>query len=144
MIRYGLVGVGGYAAVWVRWLEALRQRGVARIAAVVVRSPQRYADEVARLQQQGCAVQPDLEALLTAGGVDIVGLPTGIATHAPLAQQALQAGYPVVVEKPLAAAIQDALAVQEAEERAGRWCAVAYQWLHSPTIQALADLLRRG
>lgn len=144
MIRYGLVGVGGYAAVWVRWLEALRQRGVARIAAVVVRSPQRYADEVARLQQQGCAVQPDLEALLTAGGVDIVGLPTGIATHAPLARQALQAGYPVVVEKPLAAAIQDALAVQEAEERAGRWCAVAYQWLHSPTIQALADLLRRG
>jgi predicted dehydrogenase len=144
MIRYGLVGVGGYASVWVRWLEALRQRGVACIGAVVVRRPERYGEELARLAAQGCAVYPALDALLADEGIDIIGLPTGIATHAPLAGQALDAGYPVLVEKPLAATVQEAWAVQEAEARSGRWCAVAYQWLHSPTIQALAGLLARG
>lgn len=144
MIRYGLVGVGGYAGVWMRHLETLRQRGVARIGAVVVRSPERYPEEMALLQQQGSIAYPDLDAMLAAGGVDLVGLPTGIASHAPMTIQALDAGYPVIVEKPLTAAIQDALAIQAAEARSGKWCAVAYQWLHSPTIQALAKLFAAG
>ncbi len=144
MIRYGLVGVGGYASVWTRWLEALCARGVACIGAAVVRRPERHPEEVVRLRRQGCALYPDLATLLAAGGVDLIGLPTGIATHAPMAVQALEAGYPVLVEKPLCAVIQDAWAVQEAEARSGRWCAVAYQWLHSLTIQALAQLLQEG
>ncbi len=144
MIRFGLVGLGGYASIWTRWLETLRQRGIACIGAVVVRNPGRYGEELERLSRQGCRVYPDLASLLEMGGVDVVGLPVGIASHAPLAVQALEAGYPVIVEKPLAGAIQEALAVAEAEARSGQWCAVAYQWLHSPTIQALAGLIARG
>jgi predicted dehydrogenase len=144
MIRYGLVGIGGYGAVWVRCLERLREQGIACVGAAVVRNPERYRDQVAHLHGQGCAISPDLDSMLAAGGIDLVGCPTGIATHAPLAIQALDAGYPVIVEKPLTAAIQDALAVQAAARRSGHWCAVAYQWLHSPTIQALADLLAEG
>ncbi len=143
-MRYGLVGIGGYGAVWVRCLESLRERGIARLSAAVVRHPERYREQVARLREQGCAIYPELGSMLAAGGIDLVGVPTGIATHAPLAMQALDAGYPVIVEKPLTAAIQDALAIEEAETRSGLWCAVAYQWLHSPTIQALAHLLAAG
>ena len=144
MIRFGLVGIGGYGAVWVRSLERLRKRDIARISAAVVRNPEPYQEQVSRLQEQGCAIYPDLESMLAAGGLDLVGVPTGIASHAPLAMQALDAGYPVIVEKPLTAAIQDARAIEAAEARSGLWCAVAYQWLHSPTIQALADLLDEG
>ncbi len=144
MIGFGLVGVGGYGA---RWLEALWQleaQGIAHVAAAVIRSPERYEQEMADLRQRGCAIYPDMDGLLADSDVAIIGLPTGIASHAPLAIRALEAGYPVIVEKPLTATIQAARSVQHAETKSGQWCAVAYQWIHSPTIQSLRRLLCEG
>lgn len=144
MIRYGLVGIGGYAQVWLKALDVLASRGIARLAAAVVRNPTRYASEIARLQAQDVIVYPTMEAMLEDAQVNVIGIPTGIASHAPLAVQALEAGYPVLVEKPLAATIQEGLTLHQAEERSAHWCAVAYQWLYSPTIQALAALTTQG
>jgi predicted dehydrogenase len=144
MINYGVIGVGGYARVWLQALDRLEQQGTARVAAAVVRAPERYSAEVARLRQQGCAIFASLEEMLASARVDILGVPTGIATHAPLAISALNAGLPVLVEKPLCGTIQEAHRIREAEQASGRWCAVGYQWLHSPTIQWLRALVRQG
>lgn len=146
MIGYGIVGVGGFAAHCVRALEAVEGTGVARLAAAVVRDPARYAAEVARLRGRGCAIYASLEEMLARGRgeVDVVDVPTGIALHVPLATQALEAGYNVLVEKPVAATIQEVLSLREAERRSGRWCAVGYQWIYSPTIQWLRARLQSG
>lgn len=146
MIRFGIVGIGGFAAVWMQCLDALEEKGVARVAAAVVRRPERYTEQVAALQSRGCSIYPSLDIMLeqAVGEIDIVGLPTGIAHHVPMAIQAMEVGYPVLVEKPLAATVQEVHMLQQAEERSGQWCAVGYQWLHSPTIRWLADRIQSG
>ena len=78
------------------------------------------------------------------GLVDLIGLPVGIPLHADMVIQALQAGYHVHVEKPLAVTVQQVRAIQQAERDAGRWVAVGYQFIYSPTIQWLRDKLRSG
>jgi len=135
LIRYGIVGAGGFAARWVEWIERLEATGVARLAAAVVRDRTRYAAEVERLTTRGCRIYASLEEMLAEGQIDLVGVPTGIAQHVPMATQAMEAGYNVLIEKPIAAAIQEARALREVERRTGRWCAVGFQFVYSPTIQ---------
>ena len=146
MIAYGIVGIGGFAATWVRCLASLERQGVARLAAAVVRNRPKYAAEVARLEERGCKLYSSLEELLERGrgAIDIIGVPTGIPYHAPMTIQALRAGYPVLVEKPVAATIQEVRAMEEAERASGQWCAVGYQWIYSPTMRWLCERLAEG
>ena len=72
------------------------------------------------------------------------GPPGGPAANAPLAVQAMEAGYNVLVEKPVTATVQDLAWMQEAERRTGRWCAVDYQFVYSPTTQWVLDKLTGG
>ena len=146
MIAFGIIGIGGFARTWVRRLEALESRGVARLAAAVVRNRAKYASEVTSLEDRGCAIYATLEEMLAEGEgcLDVIGVPTGIAFHAPMAIQAMEAGYNVVIEKPVAGTVQELSSLQEAECRTGRWCAVGYQHIYSPTIQWLREKVRDG
>lgn len=144
MIRYGIVGVGGFAANWVRWLEGLEAAGVARLAAAVVRDRNKYAAEVERLTARGCRIYASLPEMLAGGGFDVVGVPTGIAQHVPMASEAMLAGYNVLVEKPIAATVQEVNALRQVERQTGRWCAVGFQFIYSPTIQWLRERLASG
>jgi predicted dehydrogenase len=146
VIRYGIVGIGGFATTWLRSLDALEREGAAKLSAAVVRNPDKYASQVAALRQAGCAIYPSLDAMLTEthGRIDVVGVPTGIADHVPMAAAAMQAGYPALIEKPVCATIQDALHLVAVEQQTGQWCAVGYQWIYSPTIQWLRQRLASG
>lgn len=143
MIRYGMIGIGGFATTWLRSLDALEREGTAKLSAAVVRNPDKYASQVAALREAGCAIYPSLDAMLAdaRGRIDIVGVPTGIAAHVPMAAAAMQAGYPTLIEKPVCATIQDALHLATVEQQTGQWCAVGYQWIYSPTIQWLRQRL---
>lgn len=146
MIRYGIVGVGGFASRYLQALGALEQTGVARLAAAVVRNPDKYAPQVAALKSKGCVIYATLDEMLTQGRgrIDIVGVPTGIAQHAPMSKRAMEAGYPVLMEKPVAATIQEVSDLRRVERRTGRWCAVGYQFIYSSTIQWLKEKLLEG
>jgi predicted dehydrogenase len=146
MIRYGIVGIGGFGATWVRCLQALEQKGVARLAAAVVRNRPKYAAQVAALETQGCRIYARLEDMLAdgRGALEVIGIPTGIGYHEPMAIETMEAGYNVHIEKPVAGTVQEVARLQEVERRTGRWCAVGYQWLHSPTVQWMRTRLTDG
>lgn len=146
MIRYGMVGVGGFAEVWAQSLQALEKKGIARLVAATERQPERCAAQVAALQARGCAIYTSLDEMLTreSKALDVIGLPVGIAQHEPLATRLMRAGYPVVVEKPVAGTIQEVDRLMAVEQQTGQWCAVDYQWLHSPTIQWLRQRIAAG
>ena len=101
-LRAGIVGAGFMGEVHAR---AVRAAGgvVARVAAS---TPERSAAAAARLGAEGAA--ESAEALLAADDVDVVHVCTPNALHAPVAEQVLAAGKPVVCEKPLATTVEDA------------------------------------
>jgi len=103
--------------------------------------PENHPEKLAEFDQRGVRVFPDLDALLVAGGVDVITLPIGIHHHVPLSIQCLEAGYPVIVEKPLAGSVQEADRLIEVHKRTAKPVIVGYQHLYSNTIQALKERL---
>lgn len=90
-LRVGLIGYGPAGAFF--HAPLIHATPGLRLAAVVTRNPQR-AEEVRRLY--GAEVVDDV-----IGHCDLVVIASPNRTHVPLARAALEAGLPVVVDKPL-------------------------------------------
>jgi predicted dehydrogenase len=69
-----------------------------------------------------------VEQLLKAGGVDALVIGTPNFLHAPQAIAALEAGVPVMVEKPMAMDVREAEAMLEASAKSGAKLMVAHCW----------------
>ena len=111
LVGYGLAG---------RWFHAPVLSAVKDISldVVVTSSPERAAQ--VRGDHPEATVLPDVAALWgRSADVDLVVLATSNRSHAPLALAALEAGLPVVVDKPLARGAEEALTVVRAAEAAG-------------------------
>jgi len=87
------------------------------IAAVSTADPQRAAQ--VRNDIPRAEVVADLDALLAVEGLDVVVLATPSGVHAGQARQCIDAGIPVVVDKPLATDATQALVVVEAARERG-------------------------
>ena len=141
------VAIGGYAAGYVRLLlDEGPDRNVRLVGAVdptVNRQPrgdvQGAADE---LRARGVPLYDDLASFYRRNSADLAVIASPIHMHAPQTREALAAGSHVLCEKPLAATIQDARRMADAQAAAERFIVVGYQWSFSPAIQGLkADIL---
>lgn len=142
MIRAALVGVSGYGRFHLLMCMEQALRGRLRLCGATVINPVEQAGVCRRLAALGVPVFPTYEAMMAElnGRVDLVLLPTGIQWHAPMTLAALRAGAHVLVEKPVAATLQDADAVMAAQAVAGRLVAIGFQDLYVP---AAHDIKRR-
>jgi predicted dehydrogenase len=75
---------------------------------------------------------------------DAVLLVSPPATHRVLAEEALAAGRHVVIEKPVATSLADAIAIADAADRHGRHALAAQNYRFRRQPRALASLLREG
>ena len=88
------------------------------VGAVVTGNAERQAAALAAYP--GARISPDADDLFAhADDIDFVVVATPNRTHAPLAKRSLDAGLPVVVDKPLAPAAAEAREVVEHAERLG-------------------------
>jgi predicted dehydrogenase len=78
---------------------------------------------------------PEVEALVVASPV---------RTHAPLVAEAVAAGKHVLVEKPLALATAEAVALAEAADQAGRVLLVGHTFEYNPAVTRMRELLEAG
>src|ERR1700681_4089597 len=76
--------------------------------------------------------------------VDCVVVATPIHTHHELARAALLAGKHVLVEKPLAASLAEALDLMHLAEEQERVLMVGHTFLYNPAVQALRKLVDDG
>ena len=105
-LRVGLVGYGSAG----RGIHApLIVRAGLTLAAVSTSNPER-ADEV-HAEHPEAKVVPDLDALLRVDGLDLVVLASPSGVHAAQAERVIEAGRPLVVDKPLAVDATSALGV---------------------------------
>jgi len=123
----GLVGLGGIGAMHARALAELPGR--ARLVAVSGSGTPGTGPVPARLPPHEVIAHPD---------VDVVAICTPSHTHAALALAALEAGRHVVVEKPLALDVGDALRVARAAHDRGLSVSMIAQRRLEPEYRALA------
>jgi predicted dehydrogenase len=146
--RIGVVGMGGFAQSHRQYVAKVEEAGLGRqVAQVAIPADQeQYAADLSALRARGVEVFASLRQLLARrhGQLEIVCIPTGIPLHRSMTVMALEAGCHVLVEKPAAGSIQDVDAMEAARRQAGRHCAVGYQHLYRPEVQALKELICQG
>jgi len=139
--RWGILGTAGIAATFVR---AVAGAGGAagRVEAVASRDLGRaeaWAGAHGVPQAFG-----SYQALLAARAVDAVYVPLPNSLHAAWSVAALEAGCPVLCEKPLCPTLAEALQVREAARRSGLHAAEGFMYRHHPLHARLLELARGG
>jgi predicted dehydrogenase len=142
MTRVLQVGVGGFGATW---LAALRELdGSARIGALVDRDPVALEAAAARAGVDLRHCFTDLDAALAAGLADMALVVVPPAAHRSVAVDCLEAGLPVLVEKPLAGTREDCLALVETARRTGRELAVSQNYRYRRPMETARSVLASG
>lgn len=144
--RIAVVGVGGYAQIYLGLVNAAREEGRLSITAATVIARDQHLPAVETLRQQGVRIYGGYAEMLAeeAGNIDLCLIPTGIQWHARMSIAALNAGANVLVEKPLAGCLADARAIQAAEAANDRWVAVGFQDLYVPEVAWMKKQLCDG
>lgn len=142
----GLVGISGYAEIYVDLLLAPETQSRAELSAVVIVPSDQGLEVVEKLRRRGVRIYSSYDELIEAehGRLDLCIVPTGIQWHARMAMAAMRAGANVLVEKPLAGSLADAEAVRAVEAATGRWVAVGFQDLYTETLAWLKAEIRSG
>jgi predicted dehydrogenase len=95
-------------------------------------------------QALGVPTFRDLARALRATEPDVVVLASPPSTHRPLAELALAEGCHVIVEKPLAPALSDAVAIADASARTGRIAMASQNYRFRRQPRALRELVAGG
>jgi predicted dehydrogenase/threonine dehydrogenase-like Zn-dependent dehydrogenase len=137
-LRIGLLGCGDIAT---------------NNAAAVASAPNAHLvacfDPVERLarglgETYGARACRSSDELLSSPDVDAVFISVPHHLHAPLAKEALDAGRHVIVEKPLANTLADAVSIAEAAERAGRELTVCFPYRYDRNVVMARTLIEAG
>jgi predicted dehydrogenase len=136
-LKIGVVGAGAWGRNHVRTVAGLAEGELT----AVCDTDAKVRERVAR-QYPGALVTADLGALLAAVEAVIVASPA--ATHAVVAQQALEAGKPVLVEKPFALSVKDAEAVANQGAKRGVPVLAGHLLVYHPAVERLREMLQQG
>ena len=139
-IRWGIIGCG--AVTEVKSGPAFQQAAGSALVAVMRRDADKAADYARRHQVPRWYT--DAGQLLSDPEVDAVYVATPPWSHAQLAVQALQAGKPVYVEKPMGRSHEECQAMLAAARQQRLPLFVAYYRRRLPQFLQVESLLRRG
>jgi predicted dehydrogenase len=95
-------------------------------------------------QEWGATFHADMRALLADPSIDAVEILTPTHLHHDHVIAALEAGKHVSVQKPAANTVEDARAMGEAADRAGRILRISECFMHYPPLEKAKELIRQG
>jgi predicted dehydrogenase len=138
-VRVAIVGLGYWGPNLVRNLHELPEAEVVGICDL----HDERLEHVGRLYP-GVERTRDFTSLLEDPGVDAVVVATPVSTHFELAAAALEAGKHVLVEKPMAASSEEALALVALADAKGVLLMPGHTFVYSPSVNVVRDLIRSG
>jgi predicted dehydrogenase len=133
-VRVAVIGVGSLGQHHARILAALPE---ARLAAVIDSDAAR-AKEIG--DKHGVVALSDYRQL--DAGIEAVTVAVPTSNHAAVVSDCLARGWAVLVEKPMAARLEEAEAMLAAAERAGRLLCVGHTERFNPAVRAVAARAR--
>lgn len=133
----GLVGAG---AIGRMHADIIAGTDFATVAAVAdpTEAGRRYCEEKA------LRWYPDHRALLEAGGVDALIVATPNQTHLPIGLDAIAAGVPALIEKPVAVTVEEGRRLADAARQSGVPVLVGHHRRHNPIIARAREMVRGG
>lgn len=151
-VRYGMIGGGQGAFIGAVHRTAAAIAGNWRLAAGALSStPEKArvsgeeiglpADRIYGSWQEMLEREPTLPADRRIEAVSIV---TPNHMHAPPAIAAMEAGFDVIIDKPLADSIENAQAIAEAAARTGRRIAVTHTYTGYPLVKLARKMVAGG
>lgn len=147
MVKVGITGVGGYGRVLLDLLLEEQRLGDVCVEAVVSRFPEQDAAHLEFLAKQSPATKifASLDEAAESGiDLDLMVLPVGIGAHKELTVKSLEAGWNVMVEKPLAGSVEEAKAIVSAAEASDCFVAVGYQDMYTSSTLEMKRALMDG
>jgi predicted dehydrogenase len=137
-LRVGLAGLGSMGRNHLRHLAA---RDACTLAAVADPAEDLAADAVAKTGAVGFA---DPLAMIADGGLDAVVVASPTTTHAAIAAAAIERGLPLLVEKPLAATVEEGIALVAAARAKGVPLQVGHVERFNPAVLELGRRIEKG
>lgn len=134
-LRLGLIGAGRWGRNYVRTIAGRTEVALTRIAS---RNP-----ETAGLAPRGCAVTAEWREVIHAPDVDGVIVAAPPAAHAEITLEAIRAGRPVLVEKPLALSEAAAREIVAAAAARSVLVMVEHTYLFHAAYRELRRIARR-
>jgi predicted dehydrogenase len=139
IVGIGLVGLGDIARK--RYIPQILNAGQARLAAVCSQHRSTFDELKSELRCERWFA--DFRELVAQPDVDAIIIASPHPTHADVAVAALSANKHVLIEKPLATRLPDALAIAEAAKESSA-VAMALPWDQAPVDRLILSVLRRG
>ncbi len=137
-LKLGLAGLGSMGR---NHLRNIANHPETVLAAVADPEPAALEAAVAQTHAEGFADPLEMIEKAQLDGV-VVAAPT--TDHLSLAMAAIEKGIPVLVEKPIAATVEDALAIVAAASRRHVPVQVGHVERYNPAVVAMGKLLRGG
>ncbi len=137
-LRVGLAGLGSMGR---NHLRHLASREDCRLAAVADPDPAVLADAIAKTGAAGFA---DPLAMIAEAALDAVVVAAPTTAHAALTLAAIERGLPVLVEKPLAANVEEGLELVGAARVRGVPLQVGHVERFNPAVLELGRRLEKG
>jgi len=136
-----VVGVGAFGRNHLRVYRELEQAGFA-VALTAVVDPNEAARAAAEAQY-GVRAFGTIAECLAAGKVDAASVCVPTVHHAECARALMAAGVDLLIEKPLAASLEDADEIAGLSRRLGRVVQVGHLERFNPAVRAVRELLNR-
>lgn len=133
-VRLALIGAGRWGRIYLRALAAE--------ASIILTAVASGNHETTHLVPAGCKLFSDWHTMLAAGGFDGVIIATPPATHAKIAQAAMEKGLAVLIEKPLTLDHLEALRIREIAAGRPTICRVGHIHLYAPAWRRLKQIVR--
>ncbi|NPV08817.1 MAG: Gfo/Idh/MocA family oxidoreductase [Anaerolineae bacterium] len=135
-VRVGVVGAGRMGQEHLRRLSNLE---VAEVVAVADTN-----GDLARAQadRYGARAYDDAARMLAQEDLQAVVIATPGRLHREHVDMAAEAGLHILLEKPVAISMEDALAIRDTVRRSGVITAVGYQWRNLDTMGEVREVLR--
>ena len=151
-IRYGMIGGGEGAFIGaVHRMAAALDGEYELVCGSFSSDAERNRRSAAGLGLDSARAYATLEDMLSAEAalpadrrMDVLAIVTPNHLHAPAAIAALDAGFHVFSEKPMAMNLEEALAIEAAVERSGRLYGLAFTYSGYPLVEEARERVARG
>lgn len=134
-----VIGAGAIGRTHIDTLQRMAKEGP-HLTAIVDPAP--AGEALARSLGVPCLA--DAQALIASGLAEAAIVATPNETHLPVSAALLEAGIPVLLEKPVAESLTSALALIAVAERTGVPLLVGHHRRHNPIIQAAHRAIHAG